>query len=100
MKTRQALLGIVALALAGALGVASAQDHHGHDHDHDRGPGPGRPVPGHGGPAFDARYHHDRYYPAHGYVTATLPLGAVNMGSSPLVVKLATPEGIEAVHAR
>jgi hypothetical protein len=29
-----------------------------------------------------------------------LPLGAVNMGSSPLVVKLATPEGIEAVHAR
>jgi hypothetical protein len=81
MKTRKALRSVVALALAGASGLAPAQERH----EHDRGQGPGRPVPAHvapvrGGPAFDARYHHDHYYPARGFVAATLPVGAISVG--------------------
>ena len=35
----------------------------------------------HGGPPahFDGRYHHDHYYPVRGYVSATLPGGAISV---------------------
>ncbi|UXH78704.1 hypothetical protein N4261_01825 [Roseateles amylovorans] len=58
----------VALALGSAL--AAAQGHGPGGHGGPRhGPGPGF--------AFDARYHHDHYYPAPGYVSRGLPSGAV-----------------------
>jgi len=105
MKTRKALFGATLLALATVCGAALAQDHdNGHGNPggggHDRpgtpanqgapgnagghgGPGaPAGPAParGRGGVDFDQRYHHDRYYPARGYVYGTLPYGAVSVG--------------------
>ena len=94
---RKSLLAASLVLLSGAATGALAQDH-----DHDRegppakggparpGPGPGRPGPGpgpgwSGGHArgyvdFDARYGHNHYYPARGFVYGTLPLGAVSVG--------------------
>ncbi len=100
---RKPLLGATLVLLACAATGALAQDH---DHDRDRGgppakAGPSRPGPGPGGPGaggpgrpgpgwsgghargyvdFDARYGHNHYYPARGFVYGTLPLGAVSVG--------------------
>jgi len=76
MITRKSIIGATLVLLASACTGALAQDH-GHPDDH----GPGRGFDrGHGGPAFDGRYHHDHYYPARGYVTGVLPLGAISVG--------------------
>jgi len=95
MTHRPALLAATLLALACAGALAQGHDH---DHDRDRGgpppahDGPGRtaPAPGHAAPGwsgghargyvdFDARYGHNHYYPAHGFVYGTLPAGAVSV---------------------
>ena len=81
---------LLALACTGALAQS-------HDRDHDRAPpahgGPTRPAPapGHAAPGwsgghargyvdFDARYGHNHYYPSHGFVYGSLPMGAVSVG--------------------
>ncbi len=65
----------VALALGSALAAAQSHGHEGHGSRY----GPPRPGPGPGF-ALDARYHHDHYYPAPGYVARGLPTGAVFVG--------------------
>jgi hypothetical protein len=72
MSTRPSLLGATLLVLATAFTGAVAQDHD--------GPGPrGRPGYGRGGPRFDGRYNHNHYYPARGYISGVLPVGAVTI---------------------
>lgn len=64
MIHRLPLRGALLAALVLATAPAFAQDH-------DRGRGELR---------FDRRYHHDHYYPAHGYAVAALPRGALRIG--------------------
>jgi hypothetical protein len=60
------------LALLGAGALAQ-------DHDHGHAPAvheaPPRAAPLH----LDAHYHHDRYYPPHGYVAPAVPAGSVGV---------------------
>jgi hypothetical protein len=70
MLTRKSLLGATLLVLAGVSTGALAQD---------RRDGPGRGRPDYR-PSFDARYHHNHYYPARGYISGVLPIGAVSIG--------------------
>ncbi|OWQ86294.1 hypothetical protein CDN99_20905 [Roseateles aquatilis] len=60
---------LIPVVLALGSGLASAQ-HHG-------GPGPRAEI----GLHFDARYHHDHYYPSPGYVSRGLPSGAMFVGN-------------------
>ena len=107
MTLRFSLLAATALALGCAGALAQDHDHdRGGPPPAKGGPGPGRPGPGAGpgrpgpgpapgrpGPApgwsgghargyvdFDARYGHNHYYPARGFVYGTLPVGAVSVG--------------------
>jgi hypothetical protein len=68
MIMRKPLLGITLVMLACASACAVAQEH-----DHAR--------VGHarGYVNFDGRYGHNHYYPARGFVYATLPVGAVSV---------------------
>jgi hypothetical protein len=73
-------LVFVALALGAPTAHADRDDH---DHrDHRRGPPypPGfvRPPPHY---VFDRRFHHDRYYPAPGFVVNALPPGYLDIGA-------------------
>ncbi len=69
---RFALVGLLAAGVL-SMGAASAdpRDHDRHDH---RGPGPGFGAgPRPGWDHYDARFHHDYYYPARGYYFHDLP---------------------------
>lgn len=74
MKTAPTVL-LLSAALLGALANTSAlADRRGPDRVETRVEG--RMV-------FDTRYHHDRYYPATGWVTAGLPRGSVTIHAGP-----------------
>jgi len=71
MMMKQRLACIAALA-ALLCGPALAQEH-GPRNPHGPREYPGRMV-------FDSRYHHDRYYPAPGFIAPALPRGSVIIG--------------------
>lgn len=95
MKTRQVqwalrVTSLVALTTLMAGAAMGAQGRSDHDHDRDRGHGgpDARSGGGHvvvqaGRPpqpfAYDARYRHNHYYPARGYVMPVLPVGAISI---------------------
>jgi len=65
------LLTVTALAALLAAGAASAQSRD--PRVHDRGPAPSGHL------VLDARYHHDHYYPARGFVAPIVPRGSVSI---------------------
>ena len=69
--TRVLALSLAALVLSGHS--AYGQERH---EPHGRPPGVFRAPPQ---VQFDARYHHDHYYPSRGYVVAAVPAGSVNI---------------------
>ena len=66
MRTSITAATLLLLACAGTGALAQDRDHH-------RGPARGHVE-------LDARYHHNHYYPARGYVYGTLPVGALSVG--------------------
>lgn len=70
-KNRLAALAVLGLWGLGCGAAAWAQPQ--------RERQPHRPAPPPARAVLDARYHHDHYYPVRGYVTATLPAGALSV---------------------
>ncbi len=68
MKSLPCVAAVVAAVLMATTGATALADEHG-DRHHEGG----RPHDGRPNMRFDARYHHDHYYPQRGFSVAVLP---------------------------